>query len=78
MLRGSHDFPSLADYQVFVDQIARQMNQRHQKAFAEERAHLQPLPKARTHDYGEHYVIISRSSTFMLRRVRYGTLTVHR
>ena len=71
MLRGSHDFPSLADYQVFVGQIARQMNQRHQKTFEEERAHLQSLPKARTHDYGEHYVMISSSSTFMLKRVTY-------
>ena len=71
MLRGSHDFPSLADYQVFVDQIARQMNKRHQKAFREEQSHLQSLPKARTHDYGEHYVMISSSSTFMLKRVTY-------
>lgn len=71
MLRGHHDFPSLADYQAFVDQIAHQMNQRHQSAFQEEQRHLQSLPKARTHDYGEHYVMISSSSTFRVKRVTY-------
>lgn len=71
MLRGSHDFDALADYQAFVDQVAQQMNVCHAQAFAREQAVLQALPKARTHDYGEHYAIVSSSSTFHLKRVTY-------
>jgi len=71
LLRGSHDFESLEDYQTFVEGIVRKMNQRIRTRFEEELTVLQPLPKRRTHDYAEHRVIITSSSTFNLKRVTY-------
>ena len=72
MLRGSHDFASLADYQALVDQCVAQINQRCRERFEQERPHLRPLPKQRTNDYADHYVMVTTSSTFLLKRVTYS------
>ncbi len=71
LLRGSNDFPSLEEYQLFIDGLVLKINRRCQERFNEEKAFLKSLPKRRTQDYGEHYVFISRSSTFDLQRVTY-------
>jgi transposase InsO family protein len=71
LLRQSADFPSLEAYQQFIDGIVHTLNQRCRERFQEEGLHLQPLPKRRTHDYAEHRIIVSRSSTFELKRVTY-------
>lgn len=85
LLRGSHDFTSLEDYQLFIDSIVSKINRRCATRFQEERAQLQELPKRRTQDYAEHKVLITSSSTFDLKRVTYSvpsrfigeSLTVH-
>jgi transposase InsO family protein len=71
LLRGSYDFASLEDYQLFVDGIVSKLNRRCQTRFEQERPHLQALPKRRTQDYAEHRVLISSSSSFDLKRVTY-------
>jgi len=71
LLRGSTDFDSLEDYQLFVDGIVSKINRRCQTRFKEERAALQALPRHRTHDYAEHRVLVSSSSSFLLKRVTY-------
>jgi transposase InsO family protein len=71
LLRGSHDFKSLEEYQLFIDGIVSKINQRCSSRFKEERAILQTLPKRRTHDYAEHRVLVSSSSSFDLKRVTY-------
>lgn len=70
-LRGSCDFNSLEDYQGFIDGVVNKINRQCQSRFTQERESLQPLPKRRTQDYAEHRVLISRSSTFDLKRVTY-------
>ncbi|MEY4589741.1 MAG: hypothetical protein RL497_1817 [Pseudomonadota bacterium] len=85
LLRGSHDFNSLEDYQLFIDSIVSKINRRCVTRFQEERTQLQALPKRRTQDYAEHKVLITSSSTFDLKRVTYSvpsrfigeSLTVH-
>ena len=72
LLRGSNDFASLEDYQAFIDQVVSKLNRQCRVRWREELPHLQPLPKRRTHDYAEHSVVISSSSTFNLKRVTYS------
>lgn len=71
LLRGSADFDSLEDYQAFIDGVVSKINRLNKTRFTEELQHLQPLPKRRTHDYAEHRVLISSSSTFDLKRTTY-------
>lgn len=72
LLRGSDDFVSMAEYQGFIDGVVSKINRRNQARFEEERQVLQALPKRRTQDYAEHPVLVSRSSTFELKRVTYS------
>jgi hypothetical protein len=72
LLRGSNDFESLADYQAFIDGITAKINRTHQERFQEERALLSPLPRRRTQDYTEEYVVVTTSSTIDLKRVTYS------
>jgi transposase InsO family protein len=72
LLRGSEDFLSLEDYQIFIDGIVSKINRKCHTRFQEERACLQDLPKRRTQDYAEHQVLISSSSTFDLKRATYS------
>jgi hypothetical protein len=71
-LRGSFDFASLEEYQGFIDGVVSKINRRCRSRFQEEQALLLPLPKRRTQDYAEHRVVVSSSSTFVLKRVTYS------
>ena len=71
LLRGNNDFCSLEDYQAFIDSIISKINRQCGVRWQEELQHLQALPKRRTHDYAEHSVLVSSSSTFDLRRTTY-------
>lgn len=71
LLRGSNDFCSLEEYQGFIDGIVSRINRQCGERWQEEGRHLQALPKRRTHDYIEHSVLISSSSTFDLKRTTY-------
>ena len=71
LLRDSNDFCSLEDYQAFLDGIVSKINRQCRVRWQEELQHLRALPKRRTHDYAEHRVLVSSSSTFDLRRTTY-------
>lgn len=71
LVRGSNDFVSLEEYQLFLDAVVSKINQRNNTRFQEESRHLQSLPKRRTQDYAEHRVLITSSSSFDLKRVTY-------
>jgi len=71
LLRGSTDFDSIDEYQKFIEQVVQKKNRGCLALLKEERQHLTPLPKQRTHDYVEHYVRVTSSSTIVVRRVTY-------
>jgi hypothetical protein len=71
LLRGSNDFPHVAAYQEFIDNVVVQHNRRNAKAVTEERSALQPLPIHKAVDYTEICVVVSSSSTIDVRRVTY-------
>lgn len=72
MLRGNHDFDSLQAYQGLIDALIAKYNRQCESRFKEEQGLLNPLPKRRTHDYAELYLIVTSSSTIDIKRVTYS------
>lgn len=71
LLRGSHDFESIAEYQRLIDAAAAKLNLQHSAKIEEERRFLQPLPKYRMPDYEVLTVKVSCHSTIEVRCVLY-------
>ncbi len=71
ILRGSNEFSSVADYQDFLNDITRRINQNNQDKITDEFSHLQALPLHRTVDYTEMVVPVSTSSTINVKRALY-------
>jgi hypothetical protein len=71
LMRGTPDFPDLAGYRAFVDEIVGRRNAARAKRIAAERAYLQPLPANRTTDFEEVIVTVSSTGGFTLRKVFY-------
>lgn len=72
LLRGSHDFETLADYQQWLEQaIVAKLNRRVSLLVEAERAHLRTLPMRRTRDYSEVVVPVTTSSMITVRCVMY-------
>lgn len=71
LLRGSREFKHLNDYQKFIERIVATINRNCHSRYSEERMHLSPLPKRRTHDFSDQYVKVTSSSTITLKRVTY-------
>ena len=71
LLRGSHDFATVADYQAFIDTVVAKLNQRRQQKFKEEQAYLQPLPRYRVADYEVLTARVSSRSTIDVRCILY-------
>ncbi len=72
LLRGSRDFPDLAAYRAFVDEVVGRHNARLAPRIAIEREALQNLPARRTTDHEEAVVTVTSSSGFTLRKVFYS------
>nr|VFJ99666.1 MAG: hypothetical protein BECKLFY1418A_GA0070994_11039 [Candidatus Kentron sp. LFY] len=72
VIRGSHDFESLAEYQGFIDVIAEGANHRNLAVIEAERATLAPLPADRMSGYGELFVRVSTSATIRVAGVLYS------
>jgi transposase InsO family protein len=72
LLRGGHDFGSVADYQYWLDGVVQQHNRRNAKAISIDRAALIHLPLSKTQDFTELLVKVSSSSTIDVRRVTYS------
>lgn len=71
LLRGSHDFESIADYQALINQAAAKLNDLHSEKIEEEKQYLQPLPKYRVPDYEVLTATVSCRSTIDVRCVLY-------
>jgi hypothetical protein len=71
LLRASRDFPDLADYRRFIDEVVGQQNARRAKEIEVERAVLKPLPPDRTADFEQTLVHVTSSGGFTLRKVFY-------
>ena len=71
LLRGNTEFSDVDEYQQLIDQVIKKKNRGCLALLQEERRHLTALPKRRTHDYLEHYVRVTSSSTIDIRRVTY-------
>ena len=71
LLRGSHDFDTIADYQALIHQAAAKLNDLHSEKIEEEKQYLQPLPKYRVPDYEVLTATVSCRSTIDVRCVLY-------
>lgn len=71
LLRGGHDFESVAAYQQWLNGITREINDRKHDRIELERSGLNPLPPARASDYTEKVVRVTTSSTICANRVLY-------
>lgn len=72
LLRGSRDFASLDDYRHFIRELISRHNRRIYKEYLEELSYLQSLPERKTTDYVEERVVVTHSSTFLLKGVLYS------
>lgn len=70
-VRGNGDFNTIEEYQRFIDQITTKLNQQCQERFSEERVYLGSLPKQRTTDFSQLRLLVSSSSTVVIKRVTY-------
>lgn len=71
LLRGSHDFDSIADYQDLINRAIAKLNDLHPRKIEEEKQYLQPLPKYRVPDYEVLTATVSCRSTIDVRCVLY-------
>lgn len=71
LLRGSHDFERIADYQALINQAVAKLNDLHRDKIEEEQRALQPLPKYRVPDYEVLTATVSCRSTIDVRCVLY-------
>lgn len=71
LLRGSHDFESIAQYQELINQATTKLNDLHTDKIAQEKQYLQPLPSYRTPDYEVLNATVSCRSTIDVRCVLY-------
>lgn len=67
LLRSSYDFDSVEEYQIWLDEISNNHNQRNAKNMDIERASLQALPETKAADYDEVIAKVSSSSTIQVR-----------
>ena len=85
LLRESVNFPSVAEYQQFIEQVVERLNQTCLERFEVEKAHLSALPAYRYPDYEVLTVKVTTHSTINVRCITYTvpsrlkgeTLTIH-
>lgn len=71
LLRGSHEFDSVASYQHWLQNLVDKQNRRCQAKLEEERPRLRSLPPGQTADYTELFVRVTSSSTINVRLMVY-------
>jgi len=71
LMRATSDFPDLAAYRRFIDELVGLRNARNAKRIESERETLQSLPDRRTCDYEDVTVRVTSSGGFRLRKVFY-------
>jgi len=63
LLRGSRDFATRSEYEDFLRMVSSKRNALRSERFAEDRAHLKPLPVRRIEDFEEKDAKVRGSST---------------
>ena len=74
MLRGSRNFRSREEYEIFLKAIFKQLNAGRTVKLEEETSKLKPLPARRIEDYKKFTVSVKRGSTI---RINHNTYSVH-
>ncbi len=69
LLKATPDFPDLAAYRAFIDELVGRRNARQAKRIDSERATLQPLPERRSCDYEELSVRVTAAGGFRSRLI---------
>jgi hypothetical protein len=72
MLRGSRDFLSEGDYQLFLERVLAEGNKGRQSRLEEELSTMHALPATRLAEYEEVYCRVSSASTIRVRSVGYS------
>ncbi len=72
ILRGSRDFPDLASWRRFVDEVVARRNRRREAAARIEMAALRPLPARRTTDFTEVVARVTKTGGFLVHSVFYS------
>lgn len=72
MIRGSRDFSSRSEYEVFLRNIFASLNSARRKKFDEELKALGPLPPRRLESYTRERVRVSSSSTVRIKKNTYS------
>ena len=72
ILRGSRDFPDLASWRRFVDEVVARRNRRREAAVRIEMAALKPLPARRTTDFTEVVTRVTKTGGFLVHSVFYS------
>ena len=74
MLRGSRDFTTRKEYELFLEELFAQLNSNRHERFKEELAVLRPLPGQQLPACSKHIVGVGPSSTI---RVQHNVYSVH-
>ena len=72
VIRGSRDFATVEAYEVFVREVVERLNRAKLARFAEERAHLKPLPAFPVPAYTKYSVSVRRWSTIRIGNKTYS------
>ena len=72
LVRGSHDFATTTEYEIFVADIVERRNRRIKHLLVEEQRQLQALPAFDSVNYTEHRIKVRTTSAFQLKRVSYS------
>ena len=72
ILRGSRDFPDIAAWRRFVDEVVARRNRRREDRVKVELPKLKPLPERRTTDFTELVVRVVRTGGFLVHSVFYS------
>lgn len=75
LLRGSRDFATLADYEVFVQSVLTRRNQTRQARLAEELAVMRPLPATQLVTHTHQRVRVARTSLIRVQNNAYSVPT---
>ncbi len=74
MLRGSRDFRSRKEYEIFLKNMFKQLNANRAIKLEEDIKKLKPLPARRIEDYKKFTVTVKKGSTI---RINHNTYSVH-
>ena len=72
LLRGSFNFDTVNDYEVFLQTVIDKANRTRSKKFEEEKVHLRQVPSKPLPEYQEEYVKVRNRSTICVKKVTYS------